>query len=93
MAEPKEVLLVSTRDEEIMEGSLTSIILWREGRWVTPPVSSGGQAGTTRRWLIWEGLVKEEVVKVETLRDGEECWLSNGVRGLIFGRISLVEGL
>lgn len=89
--EPKEVLLVSVKGE-VMEGSLTSIILWRGGRWVTPPAESGGQKGTTRRWLLAEGLVKEEVVEVDSLRDGEECWLSNGVRGMIYGRVKLGDG-
>lgn len=87
-AEPREVLLVNTKGE-IMEGSLTSVIFWRGGRWVTPPVESGGQKGTTRRWLIEQGMVLEENVKAESLRDGEECWLSNGVRGLIYGRMKL----
>ena len=92
-AEPKEVLLVNPKGE-IMEGSLTSIILWRGERWVTPPCgrgdgNSGGQKGTTRRWLREVGLVREEIVRVETLEDGEECWLSNGVRGVIYGKIKL----
>lgn len=55
MAEKKEVLIVSERDGEIMEGSLTSVFFWREGKWRTPPVSSGGQVGTTRRWALEKG--------------------------------------
>lgn len=55
MGEKKEVLIVSDRDEAIMEGSLTSVFFWRNGKWTTPPVASGGQAGTTRRWLLEMG--------------------------------------
>ncbi len=87
-AEPREVLIVNT-DGEIMEGSLTSVIFWKGGRWVTPPASSGGQTGTTRRWLIGQRMVEEEAVKKESLVDREECWLSNGVRGLIFAKVKL----
>lgn len=89
MADPKEVLITSTKDGEIMEGSLTTVLFWRGGRWVTPPISSGGQVGTTRRWLLSHGLCEEEVVRRADLVDGEECWISNGVRGFIPGVIKL----
>jgi len=89
LAEKKEVLIVSDVDGSIMEGSLTSVIFWRNGKWTTPPVSSGGQAGTTRRWLLEKGFCVEGVVKVESLVDGEECWISNGVRGLNWGKVKL----
>ncbi len=59
LADPKEVLLVNASEGSIMEGSLTTPYLWRDGRWVTPPVKptfsledSGGQDGTTRRWAL-----------------------------------------
>lgn len=55
MTDPKEVLIVSNGDGEIMEGSLTSVFFWRGGRWVTPPLTDGGQVGTTRRWLLEKG--------------------------------------
>lgn len=57
MMEKREVLIVSEKDGEIMEGSLTSVFFWRNGKWTTPPVSSGGQVGTTRRWALAKGYV------------------------------------
>lgn len=56
----KEVLLINGADGTVMEGSVTTVYLWRDGRWVTPAVSrqynpeegSGGQDGTTRRWAL-----------------------------------------
>jgi branched-subunit amino acid aminotransferase/4-amino-4-deoxychorismate lyase len=89
MTEPNEVLIISNTDDGIMEGSLTSVFFWRNGNWVTPPVASGGQAGTTRRWYLEKGFCKEEPVNIKTLVDGEECWISNGVRGLVWGKIKL----
>ncbi|KAL0942401.1 aminodeoxychorismate lyase [Colletotrichum truncatum] len=91
----KEVLLVNSRDGTVMEGSLTTPWFWRNGRWVTPPVSaeynpetgSGGQDGTTRRWALERNLAVEEEVKASSLVDGEPCWVSNGVRGFTFGKI------
>ena len=89
MTEKKEVLLVSEKDGEIMEGSLTSVFFWRNGKWTTPHTSSGGQIGTTRRWAIEDGFAVEGIVKVDSLVEGEECWISNGVRGFQYGKIKL----
>ncbi|KUI58503.1 Aminodeoxychorismate lyase [Cytospora mali] len=91
----KEVLIVNEASGTIMEGSLTTPYFWRGGRWVTPPVAekfstevgSGGQDGTTRRWALERGLAVEEEVKARDVADGEAVWLSNGVRGFVFGWI------
>lgn len=91
----KEVLIVNTTDGSIMEGSLTTPYFWRDGRWVTPRVSksfgardgAGGQDGTTRRWALERNLAAEGVVRAVNVVDDEAVWLSNGVRGFVFGRI------
>lgn len=91
----KEVLVVNQDTGLIMEGSLTTPYFWRGGRWVTPPVSStfstgdgsGGQSGTTRRWALERDLAYEEEVLASSVADGEGVWLSNGVRGFVFGRV------
>ncbi|KAI9663802.1 MAG: vesicle coat component [Bathelium mastoideum] len=70
----KEVLLVSNTGE-IMEGSMTTPYFRRQERWVTPPLASGGQMGTTRRWALEKDLCVEGVVRVEELEDGEDIWL------------------
>ncbi|KAK1968739.1 aminodeoxychorismate lyase [Colletotrichum sublineola] len=93
----KEVLLVNSKDGNIMEGSLTTPFFWRNDRWVTPPVSakyspedgSGGQDGTTRRWALERCLAVEEEVTASSVVDGEPCWISNGVRGFTFGKVQL----
>lgn len=88
-AEEREVLILSTNEGEIMEGSLTSVFFWRDGKWTTPPVANGGQEGTTRRWALEKGLCVEGVIKVGDLVNGEECWISNGVRGFRLGKVKL----
>lgn len=85
---PAEVFMYGENDE-MTEGSLTSVYFLRDGRWVTPPVDSGGQAGTTRRWALGEGMCQEAVVRKEDVREGEEAWVSNGVRGFIQGKVIL----
>ncbi|KAI1434184.1 aspartic peptidase domain-containing protein [Xylaria sp. CBS 124048] len=94
LTDKKEVLLVNEDDGSIMEGTITTPYFWRGGRWVTPPVSgefhmsqgSGGNSGTTRRWALERNLAFEETVSVDSLTDGEECWISNGLRGFIHGK-------
>ncbi|RAL14279.1 uncharacterized protein BO97DRAFT_404260 [Aspergillus homomorphus CBS 101889] len=97
-----EVLLVNPGGH-IMEGSITTPYFRRrrstiedgglesdpDSDWVTPPLSSGGNAGTTRQYALDEGFCTEQIVNAADLIDGEECWLSNGVRGFIRGRIVL----
>ncbi|KAL1963458.1 hypothetical protein VTN77DRAFT_8359 [Rasamsonia byssochlamydoides] len=96
--DPLEVLLVNPQGE-IMEGSITTPYFRQRradvsgsgskeedtnnDKWVTPPLSSGGNAGVTRRYALDHGFCVEQVVRAEDLVDGEECWLSNGVRGFI----------
>ncbi|KAI1778354.1 aminotransferase [Hypoxylon cercidicola] len=92
----KEVLLVND-DGHIMEGSITTPYFWRGGKWVTPPVpaqfnasqGSGGNEGTTRRWALERSLVTEQVVSADSLVDGEDCWISNGLRGFICGKVKV----
>jgi len=112
-----EVLLVNELDGGILEGSFTTPYFWRDGRWVTPPVTdlasesedtraaaaaaaatshgerawTGGHDGVSRRWAIERGLAVERVVPADSVVDGEECWLSNGVRGFYAGRVRLVS--
>ncbi|KAI8962876.1 aminotransferase [Daldinia sp. FL1419] len=92
----KEVLLVN-HDGHIMEGSISTPYFWRDGKWVTPPIpadydaskGSGGNNGTTRRWALERNLAVEQVVPADSLVDGEECWISNGLRGFVYGRVKL----
>lgn len=94
--EPAEVLLINPAGE-IMEGSITTPYFRRrdttegEGKpaWITPPLSSGGNAGTTRQYALAQGFCAEDTIAATDLVDGEECWLSNGVRGFIRGQIVL----
>lgn len=96
-ADPAEVLVIDQDDGSIMEGTFTTPYFWRNGQWITPPVAthfswnegSGGQDGTSRRWALERGLAFEETINVNTLVHGEECWVSNGVRGFIAATVHL----
>ncbi|KAI0024162.1 aminotransferase [Xylariomycetidae sp. FL0641] len=92
----KDVLLVNP-DGFVMEGSISTPYFWRSGRWVTPPVSKGfnpsegdgGNDGTTRRWALENHMAVEDRVPVRSLVDGEECWISTGIRGFVSAKIRL----
>ena len=87
IAEPSEVLLHSPAGL-VMEGSLTNIYLCRGGKWLTPRLSAGGQAGVVRRLLLERGLCVEEDIAVDYLKPGDLCCISNGVRGLTAAKIA-----
>ncbi|GME25697.1 Aminodeoxychorismate lyase [Neofusicoccum parvum] len=72
------------------EGELREPFAGRWGHSIRSPkavAGSGGQRGTTRRWALKAGLCMEEPVARETVRVGEEVWVSNGVRGFGLGRV------
>ncbi|KAJ5386068.1 hypothetical protein N7509_008609 [Penicillium cosmopolitanum] len=100
-AETAEILVVNPRGE-IMEGSITTPYFRRRGpilgpsgqdstepAWITPPLSSGGNAGTSRRYALSQRFCVEGIIPQTDLVDGEECWLSNGVRGFMLGVVVL----
>lgn len=86
-----EVLLYNT-DDDILDGSQTTPYFYRNGRWVTPVSTSGGQQGTTRRWALEHGLCVEDVVPKPSMLDGECVWMSNAVQGFFWAKF-LSHGL
>nr|OQO27731.1 hypothetical protein B0A51_05522 [Rachicladosporium sp. CCFEE 5018] len=84
----KEVLLFGPTGD-IMDASITTPYFFQSGRWVTPPASSGGQQGTTRRWALSQHLCVEEAMSKDSLRDGEVIWLSNAFRGFFAANVQL----
>ena len=86
ISDPAEVILINPASE-LMEGSLTTVFLHRHGHWVTPLEASGGQSGTTRRWALRKGLCNADRIIRDTVRVGEDCYISNGVRGFTRGRV------
>lgn len=77
------MLIARTSDRNLtaFQGSITTPYFYRNGKWVTPAISCGGQEGTTRRWAVQEEIACYGVIKADTLRHGEVIWLSNAVKG------------
>lgn len=83
----EEVLLYNTNDE-VMEGSITNFALKsKDGRWITPQLSSGALCGVMRHALLRKNLITEETIHTTNIKTGSEVLLFNGVMGVIRGRI------
>ncbi|KAF8310988.1 hypothetical protein DL93DRAFT_2061563 [Clavulina sp. PMI_390] len=85
-----EVLLWNEAGE-ILEGSRRTISVWRDGSWVTPPLSSGCMDGSIRRWMLSTKKVREARVLKEDLRGGEWVLTSNGIEGCCFGKFVAMD--
>jgi 4-amino-4-deoxychorismate lyase len=85
-----EVLLYNEKDE-ITETSIRNIAFFREGRWVTPPLSTGCLSGVVRRRLLEEGLILESNDKREltkhSVEHNEPILTFNAVEGCRLGRL------
>jgi len=85
----QEILLVN-QGGHIMEGSFTTPYFFRDGVWITPDRSCGGNLGTTRRYALEWGLCQEGFVEAESVQVGDMVVLSNGVRGFGLGRVEVL---
>ncbi|MBD2424116.1 aminotransferase class IV [Cyanobium sp. FACHB-13342] len=56
-----------------------NLLVRREGRWLTPPLSSGCLPGVMRQRALDQGLVAEAPIAAEDLLRGEAAWLINSL--------------
>lgn len=85
----KSEVLIYNDKKQLMEGSITNVAIKRktDGVYVTPPLTSGCLYGTMRSYLLSAGLIEEEDINIESLRNGEDIILFNGVMGCVEGTI------
>ncbi len=81
-----EVLFLNERGE-VVEGSRTNVFVARDGRLLTPPLSSGALDGILRRTLIEEGRCIEAVLSPDDLANAN-VYLGNSLRGLMRAQIA-----
>lgn len=93
--EERRETLLWNEDGYITEGSITTVYVWRQAKnggkryLATPPLSTGCNAGASRRYALKTGLCVEEVVHVSDLVEGDEMWLSHASDGFFPGMIIL----
>ena len=87
-----EAVLVNGRGE-VTEGTRTSVWALRDGRWLTPPLASGGLAGVMRGHLLDSRAdCAESVLTPDLLRQSDALALSNALRGWMPVRLVGPEG-
>ncbi|KAF5095440.1 hypothetical protein D0Z00_003136 [Geotrichum galactomycetum] len=84
----QEVLLYNPRDE-ITEGSITNIALFRDGSWKTPPLGVGCLCGVTRNHLLSTKIMQEATIDRKSLQHGEPVLIFNGIIGVCRGTLVL----
>lgn len=65
----------------ITETDIGNLAVFREGRWITPPVTDGLLGGTLRAELLAQGIIREGHVGVGELRPEARIAVFNAVRG------------
>ena len=77
-----DVLFLNVRDE-VTEGAISNIFVEKDGRWFTPPIECGLLAGVFRRHLLESRPeIEERVLFLDDLRQADNVYLANAVRGL-----------
>ena len=78
--EAGDVILVNIRGE-VTESTIANLAVKIDGRWYTPPLSSGLLPGTGRAALLANGEVEERSITVEDLRGAQQIELISSTRG------------
>lgn len=92
-----EDVLIFNREGKVLESSISSVYLKRDGKWVTPTARSATegadtcQRGTTRRWALEAGLCEEGTVHLASMGEEEIVVVSNGVKGFGSGMVMLCK--
>ena len=77
--EAGEVILWNERGE-VTEGTFTNVVISKNGRKITPPISCGLLGGTFRAHLLKTGEIEEGLIMLADLKSADEVWLVNSVR-------------
>ncbi|PRY79546.1 4-amino-4-deoxychorismate lyase [Yoonia maritima] len=78
-----ELIFLNERDE-VCEGTITNVFVkTRDGKSLTPPLSSGLLPGIYREQQLEQGLCQEAVLTLDDLRQAKAITLGNSLRGEI----------
>ena len=84
-----DVLFLNTRGE-LTEGAISNLLIERDGRWNTPPVSCGVLPGVYRRHLLeTRPELEERILTLEDVRNADAVYNCNAVRGVRRVAVSL----
>jgi len=75
------------KKNEVAEGAISNIIIQKNKRFFTPPLSSGVLPGIFREKLINSGKAKEHKLFLKDLKRADKIFLCNSVRGMVEVRL------
>lgn len=75
-----EVIMINERDE-LTEATRANLAVRLDGRWWTPPLSSGCLPGVERGRLVESGKLRQRVLRVSDLNRAERIAVVNSLRG------------
>lgn len=92
-ATPPHVLstLLWNNEEYITEFTIGNIVVEKDGRFFTPPVSDGLLPGTHRQQLLEENKIIEKQIPLSELKQYEQIWFINSIQGWV--RVQLEDSL
>jgi len=82
-----EVIFFNTQDQ-LTEGTISNIFLFKKGCLYTPPVYCGLLAGVLREHLLKEGKARERVLYLKDLLEADRVFIGNSVRGLLEAEVN-----
>lgn len=74
-------VLLWNEKQQLTEFTIGNLVLEKNGRFFTPPVSCGLLAGTFRQQLLDQQRIEEKILDKKELETCDAIWLINSVRG------------
>lgn len=75
--------LMLDSEGRVVSATSANLLAYRDGRWLTPPVTRCGVAGVLRGWLLAQGLVEEAELAPGEVEAADALALCNAVRGIL----------
>ncbi|WP_034319989.1 aminotransferase class IV [Helicobacter trogontum] len=75
--------IYTNKDNEILEGSRSNVVITQNGKHYTPKRSLGLLAGTLRNTLIKQGICIEKTLYTQDLYRADAIYCVNSIRGII----------
>lgn len=81
-------LLFRNERDEVTEGARSTLFVFRQGQWLTPPLESGLLPGVFRRHFMAHNTVHEQVLTRADLDTADRICVANAIWGLVEVRLS-----
>ncbi|MFD1261151.1 aminodeoxychorismate synthase component I [Entomomonas asaccharolytica] len=78
---PEYECLMTNEKGEVTEFVNGNLVILSNGKWLTPPISSGLLAGTLRQWLLNKKYITEQILYKKDIQQAQQILFINSVRG------------